>query len=243
MIHLAKHCSRTNTEEKLQDYLLQAATQFQLKDGSTATSSASSSTPSILAEVDANSTLHMSLATYGRQLAALHREVETFKSELSASQEESATLRTIVKETAAEIQQLETKWTTSEEEKKAITTGSVQSTKAFLQEEKPFPRLNVPYLHAADTLHDEDACDSEEWWMKKRKRIMLILSPTHTQMLQVKITTPLPHLVYRTPFLQNNILSSGSERLVKLLPFSMTQTFMSDRWRKSSLNMKQRFDL
>ena len=77
-------------------------------------------------------------------------------------------------------------------------------------------------------------------WKLKRNRIVSFLSPTYiqNQMLKMKLLRPLPHLVYKTLFLQ----SFDLERLVRMLPFSMTTTFMLDRWQRSSVNMKQKFN-
>ena len=77
-------------------------------------------------------------------------------------------------------------------------------------------------------------------WKLKRNRIVPLLSPTYiqNQMLKMKFLHPLPHLVYKTLFLQ----SFDLERLVRMLPFSMTRTFMLDRLQRSSVNMKQKFN-
>ena len=60
----------------------------------------------------------------------------------------------------------------------------VQSMKAFLQEENPFPRfLNASHLHAADTLLDKDACDSEseEMEVEEEQDCVASLSNLHSE--------------------------------------------------------------
>lgn len=60
----------------------------------------------------------------------------------------------------------------------------VQSLKAFLQEENPFPRfLNASHLHAADTLLDKDACDSEseEMEVEEEQNCAASLSNLHSE--------------------------------------------------------------
>jgi len=117
---LAKHRSRKNTGEKLQDYLLQTVTHFQLKDGSASKSSTASCTHSSSADASSTQDRSLAFATSGRQLAALHREAEALKSEVCASQEETATLKTTARQRAAEIHELQRKWTTSREEKDLV---------------------------------------------------------------------------------------------------------------------------
>ena len=60
----------------------------------------------------------------------------------------------------------------------------VQSLKAFLREENPFPRfLNASHLHAADTLLDKDACDSEseEIEVEEEQDCVVSLSNLHSE--------------------------------------------------------------
>ena len=117
---MAKHCSRKNTGVKLQDYLLQIVTLFQLKDGSASKSSTASCTHSSSADASSTQDRSLAFATSGRQLAALRREAEALKSEVCASQEETATLKTTARQRAAAIHELQRKWTTSKEEKDLV---------------------------------------------------------------------------------------------------------------------------
>ena len=117
---LAKHRSRKNTGEKLQDYLRQTVKHFQLKDGSASKSSTASCTHSSSADASSTQDRSLAFATSGRQLAALRREAEALKSEVCASQEETATLKTTARQRAAEIHELQRKWTTSREEKDLV---------------------------------------------------------------------------------------------------------------------------
>ena len=104
----------------MQDYLRQTVTHFQLKDGSASKSSAASCTHSSSADASWTQDRSLAFATSGRQLAALCREAEALKSEVCASQEETATLKTTSKQRAAEIHELQRKWTTSREEKDLV---------------------------------------------------------------------------------------------------------------------------
>ena len=104
----------------MQDYLRQTVTHFQLKDGSASKSSTASCTHSSSADASSTQDRSLAFATSGRQLAALRREAEALKSEVCASQEETATLKTTARRRAAEIHELQRKWTTSREEKDLV---------------------------------------------------------------------------------------------------------------------------